>query len=174
MWRSCHRGLRKSGSSSHRRLTAVGIAVCCAVAAAPAARADATAHLTVHAQVLGRTSLNVSTENLRFDVSSPNGSATASVDFSAAARTHADGDVMLSIELLRPGGDADEPYEPAAALTFAGEGEGTGAGDVTASGSHVAARWVGSGHRTGRLLFTLRTRAAGSYAVPVRFVLTAP
>jgi hypothetical protein len=38
----------------------------------------------------------------------------------------------------------------------------------------VVGRWVGSGQRTGRISFALRGAGAGTYTLPVRFVLTAP
>jgi hypothetical protein len=38
----------------------------------------------------------------------------------------------------------------------------------------VAGRWIGSGLRTGRLTFALRSAVAGTYSLPVRFVLSAP
>lgn len=173
MWRlrECVPG---NSNSSPKRLAALGAAVWCAVAAAPASGAESSVSLSVQAQVSGRTSLHVSTDTLRFDVAAAAGSATASVDFSASARTHAGGDLVLSIELLRTMGHSDGFNEAEAALSFAGEGAGTAGGDIAATGSHVAARWTGSGHRTGRLVFTLRTGSAGAYSVPVRFVLTAP
>jgi hypothetical protein len=140
---------------------------------APILAADATASIQVQAQMSSRTALTVSTQNLHFSVTSAADGATASVDFSAAARTHAGADVMLSIEVLHPSGGGDE-MAGEFGLTFAGEGEGTLAGDVAADGPSVAARWNGSGRRAGRLVFTLRAPAAGAYTVPVRFVLATP
>jgi hypothetical protein len=59
-------------------------------------------------------------------------------------------------------------------MTFAGEGDGLLAGVVVNGAAAVAGRWTGSGLRTGRVLFSMRAAAAGTYTVPVRFVLSAP
>lgn len=136
--------------------------------------ADAVAFISVSAQIASRTSLNVSTHSLRFDVVNPSESATASIDFTAAARSVAGMDVVLSIEPLGAFGARGELDEAASTLTFVGEGEGTRGGTLVGGTSSVAARWTGSGHRTGRLVFALRTHARGSYTVPLRFVLSAP
>jgi hypothetical protein len=136
--------------------------------------AEAVASISVSAQIASRTSLKVSTHSLQFDVVNPSESATASIDFSAAARTVAGMDVVLSIEPVTAFADSGELDAAASTLTFVGEGEGTRGGTLVGGTSSVAARWTGSGHRTGRLVFALRTRASGSYTVPVRFVLSAP
>ena len=90
-------------------LTIVALVASCALSRQAAAQVTATvpALATVHA----RTSLVVSSELLRFDVVEPGGRASVTVDFSAAARTAAGADVVLSVEpltgLLGPGGAAD-------------------------------------------------------------------
>ena len=142
--------------------------------AQPASAGDtATAAIVVHATFSSRTSLKVSTELLRFDVARPDSDAAAAVDFSAAARTQPGAEVVLSVEPLRvvegPGGAADVE----SSMTFAGEGDGLLAG-VVAAGPTIAGRWTGSGLRTGRVVFSMRAAAAGTYTVPVRFVLSAP
>ena len=157
-----------------RPLAALAVAVASLSTPETALGADATASISVQAQVSGRTSLKVSTQSLQFDVATPSEAAIASVDFSAAARTHRDADVVFSIELARDIGASVGLYETGSTLIFSGEGDGTLSGVMGMTGSSVAARWTGSGRRTGRLVFALRTLAAGSYAVPVRFVLTAP
>ena len=141
---------------------------------ASASAAEATASIQVHAQMSSRTVLTVSAQSLHFNVVNPAEGASASVDFSAAARTHAGADVVLSIEV--PHGIADEAGVGGDQrdLSFVGHGEGTYGGAMRAAAPSVAARWVGSGRRTGRLVFTLRARAAGAYRLPVRFVLAAP
>ena len=139
----------------------------------PVPAAETTASIQVHAQMSSRTALTVSTQNLHFSVTTAADGATASVDFSAAVRTHAGADVMLSIEVLHASGGGGE-MAAESGLTFAGEGEGTLAGEVAPDGPSVAARWNGSGRRNGRLVFTLRAPTAGTYTVPVRFVLAAP
>lgn len=143
--------------------------------AQPASAGDtATAAVVVHATFSSRTSLKVSSELLRFDVARPDSDAAAAVEFSAAARTQAGAEVVLAVEPLRlvegPGGAADAE----SSMTFAGEGDGLLAGVVAAGGPTVAGRWIGSGLRTGRVLFSMRAAAAGTYTVPVRFVLSAP
>lgn len=141
--------------------------------AAPSAAADsasASATVVVNAQFSTRTSLKVSSQMLQFAVGAGDPAPSVAVDFSAAARTHAGGEVMLLIEPL---GGIDDGAEGIAAMTFAGEGQGTGRGALAVGGLTPVARWTGSGLRTGRLTFTLRA-AAGRYTVPVRFLLTAP
>jgi len=145
------------------------------LAASPVSAADtATANVIVSARFASRTSLKVSTDLLRFEVAGPGQPATATVDFAAGARTQAGAEVLLSIEQLRSveglGGASDlESF-----LSFAGEGSGTLAGALIATGPAVAGRWIGSGLRQGRLVFALRAGASGNYIVPVRFVLSAP
>ena len=134
----------------------------------------ARANVHVNVQVAARTSLKVSSELLQFDVTTPGAPATAAIDFSAGARTAAGSDIVLSVEPLHgidgPGGAADVET----AITVAGQGEGLLSGHVHPVKSTVVGRWNGSGLRTGRLVFTLRAQAAGNYAMPVRFVLSAP
>jgi hypothetical protein len=48
------------------------------------------------------------------------------------------------------------------------------AGTLAGAGAVVAGRWVGSGLRTGRLVFSLRAASGGTYTLPLRFVLSAP
>jgi|SRR5882672_11081882 len=130
--------------------------------------------VVVAATFNSRTSLNISTDVLQFDVVAASEPAVATVDFSAGARTVAGAQVVLSIEPIQ---DVHGPHGPADAessLTFSGVGEGTLSGTVASSGLTAAGRWTGSGLRHGRLVFALRATAVGSYNVPVRFVLTAP
>lgn len=134
----------------------------------------ARAAVNVNVQVSSRTSLRVSSELLRFDVAQPGGAATAAIDFAAGARTPAGSDIVLTIEPLRgldgPGGAADA----GAALSFSGEGQGLLAGQLPSAQTTVIGRWHGSGVREGRVVFTLRADAAGTYSMPVRFVLSTP
>jgi hypothetical protein len=80
----------------------------------------------------------------------------------------------LSVEPLRaidgPGGAADVETS----LSFQGSGDGTLAGPLSPDTQAVAGRWLGSGLRTGRFVFSLRAAAPGSYTVPIRFVLSTP
>jgi hypothetical protein len=144
------------------------------VPAAAAASETASASVVVAATFSTRTSLTVSSDELRFDVTTASQPAVASVEFSAGARTVSSAQVVLSVEPLAevegPRGNA----QPDCALSFTGQGNGSVGGGVALKGSTVAGRWTGSGLRQGRLVFALRADAPGSYTVPVRFVLTAP
>jgi hypothetical protein len=138
-----------------------------------AAADQAAASVMVKAQFSSRTSLRVSAQLLRFNVADPSEPARAVVEFSAGARTTAGTEVVLSVEAERavdgPGGAADVETS----VSISGEGPGT-TGEVRMQGSTVAGRWNGSGLRSGRLVFSLRAGARGTYSLPLRFVLSAP
>lgn len=126
------------------------------------------------AQFSSRTSLRVSTEVLRFEVTPAGGPATAAVDFSAGVRTQSGAEVMLSVE-RRSADGAGGGTDAATPITFAGQGSGTLDGSLdSVSAQAVAGRWTGSGLRHGRLVFALHAGAPGAHIVPVRFVLSAP
>lgn len=138
---------------------------------ASAMAADAVQHVTLSARFDSRTSLDVSTSTLVFTVPEDGGMATTTIEYAAAARTRRDAEVVLTVERVNgiegPGGAADAETH----LVLAS--------DVTPavpveSSSAAAARWTGSGLRHGRLTFTLRAAAAGTYVVPLRLVLSAP
>ena len=152
-------------------LTVAVLAVC---ARGAAAEDVATARVSVNLHVASRTSLKVSSRVLHFDVTRPGGFATAALDFSAGARTPARSDVVLTIEPERgidgPGGAAEVDTD----LSFIGEGDGVLAGSVALAHGTVVGRWQGSGLREGRIIVTLRANAAGTYSLPVRFVLSTP
>ena len=130
--------------------------------------------VTVNVNLVTRTSLKVSSRLLRFDVTQPNEPATAEFEFSAGARMPAGCDVVLTVEPERgldgPGGAADA----AADLRFSGEGQGLLAGPIAMGQNTVVGRWQGSGLREGRVVFTLRASAPGSYSLPVRIGLSTP
>ncbi len=124
------------------------------------------------------TSLRVSSSELRIEPS-PAGSlgphVVGTIEYVAAARTHNSGEVVLTVEALAgldtlPGsGNLSET-----AIEFEGSASGAMAG-VLSTSPEVAARWVGSGIRSGRLTFTVR--GAGpqhTTAVPLRFVISTP
>ena len=146
------------------------------VLSATAAGAEdvANGQIGVNVNFSARTSLKVSSHVLHFDVTQAGATATAAIDFTAAARMPSGSDVVLTVESLRaldgPGGAADVDTD----LTFAGEGNGLLTGALSSSTHAVVGRWSGSGLRTGRLVFTLRANAAGNYSLPVRFVLSTP
>jgi hypothetical protein len=142
--------------------------------ASAAAAETASASVVVSAQFTGRTSLKVSTDILHFDVNVAGEAATSAVEFSAGARTQAQGEVLLSVEQRRGMTGPDAVSKNESALTFAGQGDGTLEGVVGAASRVVAGRWIGSGLRHGRLLFTMRADTSGTYVVPVRFILSAP
>jgi hypothetical protein len=141
--------------------------------AAPSIAADSassSASVVVNANFSTRTSLKVSSQMLQFAVPSGDETAGVEVDFTAAARTRAGGEVILLVESLGP---IDDGSEGSADVTFTGEGQGTNRGSLVVDGATPVARWIGSGLRTGRLTFTLRA-VAGRYTLPVRFLLAAP
>jgi hypothetical protein len=139
-----------------------------AVAVHASAAETACSSVTVIATFSSRTTLQVSSDLLQFDVVNADAPASASVDFVAAARTHAGGPVVLSIEPVRPMGSV------AASLSFSGDGTGTKSGALSVDTPTVAGQWSGSGVRRGRLVFVLRSTTPGNHVVPIRFVLTAP
>lgn len=99
-----------------------------------------------------------------------------SIEFRAAARTSSDGEVLLTVEPLAPiaslaGGAGDS----ATTIAFLGDGDGAQSGSLSDAHPETAARWVGSGVRTGRLTFTVRGPVSPQGAtLPLRFLLTAP
>jgi len=154
------------------RLVGLSLAVL-ALAAAPA-RADVTATVKVSVQVYGRTALQVSGQQLTWELPFDAASASAVIDFTAKARTRRDGEVVLTVEPERwldgPGGAADAD----ALVTFDGRGPGTLAGQLVPASPSIVGRWIGSGRRTGQLSFALHAGVAGSYRLPVRLVLSTP
>jgi hypothetical protein len=132
--------------------------------------AEASATMRVQAEFSSRTVLEVSARSLRFEIAEATDTATASVDFSAAARTHAGADVVLSVEVLPTAATAGDQ----SGFTVAGIGDGVLGGDLRPGTPFVAARWSGSGRRSGSFVFRMRAAVAGNYTVPVHFVLTAP
>jgi hypothetical protein len=143
------------------------LVIASAFASAPARAADtANATVVAKAQLNARTSLKVSSELLHFDVTEPGKPVVVAIDYVAAARTQAGGEVILTVEAVC---GLDAPP-----VTFTGEGDGAASGLMTSAGPSVAARWIGSGLRSGRLTFSLEASAAGGYSMPVRFVLSAP
>ena len=139
------------------------------------ARLDASSDTTTrtmiaHAEVSSRTSLSVSSRVLQFTVPNPAQPSVATVDFVAGVRTHAGAEVVLTVEVTAmPGTGVGENR-----LTFSSDGAGMLGGSMTPTQSVIVGRWVGSGRRTGRIAFALQAETAGSYSVPLRFVLSVP
>jgi hypothetical protein len=159
-------------SLPHCSIVALGVLLGAPQASLAADAANAS--VVVNVQFSTRTSLKVSSDVLHFDVARPSEPALAAVDFSAAARTQSGAEVVLSVEPLRgvegPGGAADVE----SSLTVEAAGAGTVSGVVAPDQPTIAGRWIGSGVHAGRLLFSLRAAASGTYTVPMRFVLSAP
>jgi len=159
------------GTLRRLSLAALALGFCGSVAAA---EETARATVNVTAVVTARTSLKVSSQILQFDVARADGVATAAVDFTAGARLPSGSEIVLTVEPLRgvdgPGGAADIETS----LSFAGEGQGLLAGQIRAAQMAIVGRWQGSGVRDGRVIFTLRASTAGTYSVPVRFILSTP
>lgn len=124
----------------------------------------ASASTTARAAIGRRIALDLSTSVLQFHVTDASQLAEASVRFAAAARTTANGEVVL---LVRVPSDVSPM-----ALTVAGGTEGAVLGIVASGDATVVGRWVGSGRRTGELQFQLRA-APGVYSIPVSFRLEA-
>jgi hypothetical protein len=141
--------------------------------AAPSLAADSTsasAAVVVNANFSTRTSLKVSSQVLQFAVPSGDETSRVEVDFTAAARTRAGGEVILLVESFGP---LDDGSAGATEVRFAGQGQGASGGMLAVNAATPVARWIGSGLRTGRVTFTMRA-VAGLYTVPVRFLLAAP
>jgi hypothetical protein len=138
---------------------------------AAAGPGPASATIVATATFAQRTSLRVSAHMLQFHVPPGSQEATATIDFTAAARVAPRAGIVLTVEPLRsiegPGGAADLET----AIVFSGAGGGTESGALTAGIPSLAARWTGGGQRHGRLVFTLRAAAPGDYVVPVKFLL---
>ena len=154
-------------------VTLFATVVLLALPAIASASNEATASVTVSAQFASRTSLQVSAHVMRFEVVDPLQPAVASVEFSAGARTSLAEEVVLSFEpgaLVTPLGAADVDT----AIHFSGEGDGVSSGGIETGNPTVAGRWIGSGKRNGRLVFSLRSDARGEYSMPVTFSLSTP
>jgi hypothetical protein len=136
-------------------------------------RADTTATVAMRVEFRNQTALHVSTSQLRFDVSRPNDTSAASIEFTAAARTRRDGDVLLTVQ---PVGDMQAPDGASSAGLVVGyQGEGHNSGTLADSGPHVVGAWMGSGVRPGRVMFTLLgAHTPGVYSMSLKFVLSAP
>ena len=128
--------------------------------------------VVVNVNLVTRTALKVSSDRLQFDVPGMGGAATASIAFTAGARMPAGCDVVLTVEPLEPMDGSAGVRD--ADISFTGEGPGMLAGSIAAGRSTVVGRWQGSGVREGRVVFTLRAAAGGSYSLPIRVVLSTP
>ena len=139
-----------------------------------AAAETAGASVAVSVQFSSRTTLRVSTDLLRFDVTEAQEAPAVAVEFAAGARTHSGAEVLLSVEPICDSDGLAAAGAGQSAISFSGQGNGTLNGSLNGTSSAVAGRWFGSGWREGRLLFALHGARAGSYTLPVRFILSAP
>jgi hypothetical protein len=134
--------------------------------------AEATRPLVMSATFGTRTSLRVSSSDLRFSVSAGAPAETVIVEFTAAARVRPDADVVLTVE----GGDGLRAVGGSASpdLVVSFQGDGQHAGTLREAGPHIAGAWKGSGVHHGQIRFTLGgATAAGTYLLPLKFVLSA-
>jgi hypothetical protein len=122
--------------------------------------------LSATASFAPRTSLTITTPTLRFVINDAAMPAYATVDFSAAARTLANGEVTLVLRLV---GDV----APGVVLSIAGGSDGVVVGAVPTSQEVAAACWTGSGLRSGRVTFALSAKP-GTHDIPVTFFLRLP
>lgn len=128
---------------------------------------------SINAIVRSRTSLQVSSSDLRFDVSEATLAPTVVVAFTAAARAAAAADVVLSVEALRAVETGGVAASPDLAVSFQADDGHTGT--VAVGVPRVVGTWKGSGVRGGQVRFTLHgATAMGRYRLPVMFALSAP
>ncbi len=151
------------------------IASLAAMGQAPSAGARATdaGRVMLVVDVRSRTSLQVSTSELRFDVVDEAATPRVEVDYRAAARTRSDHPVMLTVD---PAGEV-RTLDGESVRGLAVRLEAAGARDTTlaAGGSHIVARWTGSGVRSGRVAFTLLgAHKPGVYLLALKFALSVP
>lgn len=152
----------------------MGVLLASVAGSSPAAAQTSTGVATVTATFAPRTAFRAAASSLEFHVITPDQPAMASVDFVASARTWAGAEVRLLVEpagaVSGPGGAADVETR----LVLESGGDGVVPGDVPLSGRSTAARWTGSGRRSGRLVFSLRASAPGRYAIPLTFLVSVP
>jgi len=151
----------------------------CGALAYPMHASDvATTNVRFQSDISASTSLRVSSSLLRVAAQPDTGAGAVvigTIDYRAAARTRRDGEVVLTVEAQSDpsalaGGAADADL----AIDFQGVGDGARGGVLRSDAPQVAGRWVGSGVRTGQLVFTLRGAAAQPGSIPLRFVLSLP
>jgi hypothetical protein len=135
----------------------------------PRSAHQATQRLTATATFAPRTSLQVSSQVLRFDVTEATVPAMATVEFAAGARTRHSGEVLLVVQVVDRGA---VPSGPGQALTIVGGTDGMIPGGVALDAPTLAGRWAGGGLRSGRVTFRLLA-PPGVYSIPVSFRLDA-
>ncbi len=133
----------------------------------------ATSTVLIRVEVAKRTSLHVSTSQLRFDVIDENVPPRVVIDYTAAARTRVGGDVILTVE---PMGEVRTPDgEPVRGLVVGFDSTGRHDRTLAEGAVHVAEAWTGSGARSGQIVFTLLgARKPGLYLLDLKFALSVP
>jgi hypothetical protein len=143
-------------------------------AAIAAQSGDRSVVIVASATIAPRTSLRVSAQVLEFRIDPGATEGLATIDFTAAARALPESDVVMHVKadggLTGPGGAADVDAE----VAFTGDGAGALSGTLQLSEATAAARWIGGGVRTGRVVFKLRASTPGDYRLPVRFAISVP
>ena len=166
-------------SSLPRRAFATAALIGGALALPVCASDVASSFIRFHSDVSASTALRVSSSLLRVGPrtgTSADPVVIGTIDYRAAARTRSGGEVVLTVEA---GADLPTLAGPSAdggsAIDFEGFGDGARGGVLRSDVPQIAGRWVGSGVRTGHLVFTLRGAAATAGAtVPLRFVISLP
>ncbi len=134
------------------------------------AQAVRTQNLTLQTALAPRASLRVSTSRMRFDVSPDGGANVAAADYRAAARTAAQGRVVLTIQ---PDGTLEAPDGAGTTNLTVLCGEEAGGAPLTPARPLVVGRWLGSGVRQGTITCRLHGAASpGRYFQPVKFVVS--
>ncbi len=167
------------GGSSLLRRAFVTAALIGSALALPIHASDVTSAIVrFQSDVSASTALRVSSSALRVGPqtgSSAGPVVVGTIDYRAAARTRTDGEVVLTVEAQADLPTLAGPSAGENAIEFEGFGDGARAGVLRSDVPQVAGRWVGSGVRTGQLVFTLRGTAATNGAiVPLRFVISLP
>ena len=153
------------GVAGRVRAAAVVFGVVILTGAPSAGQQIATQSVSATVSFAPRTALTVSTRVLRFVVTDAMTPATASVEFSAAARTSTDGSVALMAE---PTGMVG--LSSGVSLEIVSGPDGIVPGTVSSQQRVVAGRWTGSGVRSGRITFQLRAQP-GRYDIPLALLL---
>lgn len=133
-----------------------------------------TASVAATATISPRTAVHASAGELHFIVPEGSSEATASLDFTAAARAVPEAEVLLIAEPGSVPPSTGSGPATDAALGFAGEGEGTTSGTLAAGSRTVVGRWSGGGRRQGRFVFMLQGVQPGAYTISVRLVVSVP
>jgi len=171
--------MARIASTARLAIAALLAGVCIAVTATVSASDQSVTVTRFQATIRASTQLSVSDHVLMIaprqagDEGPLNAGA---IEFRASARTASDGEVILTVEPLAPiaslsGGASGTETT----IGFEGRGDGAQTGALSDAHPETVARWVGSGQRTGRLIFTVRGPVSPQGGrLPLRFLLAAP